>query len=92
MACDGKGVVQRGGLGSGMGTDCESAARQGDVAVDSLDLIVVETIRRGGEDARYLMPLLQGVFGGGEQWIIGWYAGAVFDSHQPHVDFFKHYL
>lgn len=88
----GQGVVQCGGLGSCMGTDGEPSARHGDVAVYSLDLVVVKTVCRGCEDARYLIPLLKGVFGCAKQRVIGRYAGAVFDCRQPHVDFFKHHL
>lgn len=58
MTCNSKGVIQGGSLGSGMGADGEPSACQGDVAVDSFDFVVVETVCRGCEDARYLIPLL----------------------------------
>ena len=92
MAGDGKRVIQGGSLGSGMGADCKASSCQGYVAVDSFDLVVVKAVCRGGKDARYLVPLLQRVFGGGKQWIIGRYAGAVLDGNQSYVYFFKHYI
>ena len=62
-----------------MGADCESAACQGYVAVDALDFVVIKAICGGGKDARYLAPLFESVFGSGEQRVVGWYAGTVFD-------------
>ena len=92
MAGDRKKVVQCGSLGSGMGADCQTAAGQGYVAVDTLDLVVVEPIGSSGKDARYLVPLPERMFGGGKQRVIRRYADAIFDGHQPHVNFLKHHF
>ncbi len=92
MAGDRKRVVQGGGFGSGVGADCKSATGQGYVAVDALDLVVVEFIGWRGEDARYLVPLPERMFGGGKQRVVRRNADAVFDCGQSHADFFEHHL
>ena len=92
VACDRKGVVQCGSLGSGVGADCQTATSQGYVAVDTLDFVVVEFIGRRGKDAQYLVPLPERMFGGGKQRVVGWYADTGFDVHQPHVDFLEHHF
>ncbi len=92
MAGDSKRVVQGGGLSSGMGADCQPASGQGYAAVDTLDFVVVEPIGGRGEDARYLVPLFERMFGGGKQWGIRWNADTVFDSLQSHADFLKHHF
>ena len=49
------------------------------ITVGALDFIIVKTVERRFKDAWYLVPLLQGMFGGGKQRVVGWYAGAGFD-------------
>ena len=92
MTGDCQRMVQGSGLGSGVGADCQPAACQGYVAVDAFDFVVVEFIGGLCEDTRYFVPLPERMFGGGKKRVVRRNAGAVFDSHQSHVDFFEHHL